>query len=214
MPGKDAPVSLQDLPFDQHELGPQRLKAFPRYKRQPLVGPVVDEPKEPLHAVAADPGDNAKLGHVSSDRINQGRTLTHEQLSGSMQHQHRLLLFRLDRNKTHRWPRHCLADRFRVRRIVLVPLDVGLHISGRHQPHVVPKLRDLPRPVMRGGASLQAYNACSLLLEEWQNLATPQLPAHDNLARRINAVDLKDVLREINSDRGNFVHGRLPPGGS
>jgi hypothetical protein len=67
---------------------------------------------------------------------------------------------------------------------------------------------------MRGGASLQAYNACSLLLEEWQNLPTPQLPAHNNLARRINAMDLKDVLRKINSDRDNFVHGRLPPGGS
>jgi hypothetical protein len=51
-------------------------------------------------------------------------------------------------------------------------------------------------------------------LEEWQSLATPQLPAHDVLARRLNAVDLKDVLREINSDRGNFVHGRLPLGGS
>jgi hypothetical protein len=62
--------------------------------------------------------------------------------------------------------------------------------------------------------SLQAYNTCSLLLEERQNLAPSQLPAHDNLARCINAVDLKDVLREINSDRGNFVHGRLPPGGS
>jgi hypothetical protein len=27
-------------------------------------------------------------------------------------------------------------------------------------------------------------------------------------------MDLKDVLREIKPDRGNFVHGRLPFGGS
>ncbi len=78
----------------------------------------------------------------------------------------------------------------------------------------MPELCDLPCPVMRGGACLEAHNTCSLLVEERQNLATSQLPAQDNLARCINAVDLKDALREINSDRGNFVHGRLPPGGS
>ena len=41
-----------------------------------------------------------------------------------------------------------------------------------------------------------------LALEERQELATPQLPTHDNSARPINAVDLKHVLREIKSYRG------------
>jgi hypothetical protein len=172
VPGKDAPVSLQDLPLGQHELGPQRVKAFPRHRRHVLVGPLVDEPQQPLHAVAADAGHNAKLSHVSPDRIDPGRTLAHEQLPGPMQHQHRLLLLRLYCNKAHGRSRHCLADRLRIRRIVLVPLDLRLHISGRHQPDVVPKLRNLTRPVMRGGASLQAYNTRSLLLEERQNLTT------------------------------------------
>ena len=54
VPGEDTPVSLEDLPLDQHELGPQRLQAFPRYRRYSLVGPFVDEPEQPLHAVTAN----------------------------------------------------------------------------------------------------------------------------------------------------------------
>ena len=131
-----------------------------------------------------------------------------------MQHQHRLLLLRLDFNKAHGRARHRLTDRLRVRRIVLVPLHVRLHIPGRHQPDFMSKLRDLPRPVMRGSAGFNADKARSLLLKERQYLAAPQLPAHNNAARRINPMDLKDVLREIKPDCGNFVHGRLPLGGS
>jgi hypothetical protein len=67
---------------------------------------------------------------------------------------------------------------------------------------------------MRGGAGLNADKARKLLLKERQDLAAPQLPAHNSSARCINTMDLKDVLREIKADRGNFVHGRLPFGGS
>jgi len=53
-----------------------------------------------------------------------------------------------------------------------------------------------------------------LFRKERQGLAAPQLPAHSSSTRRINSMDLEDILREIKSDRGNFVHGRLPFGGS
>ena len=53
-----------------------------------------------------------------------------------------------------------------------------------------------------------------LLRKERQNLAAPQLTAHNRSTRPINARHLKHVLREIKPDRGNFVHGRLPFGGS
>src|SRR6185437_7820636 len=33
--------------------------------------------------------------------------------------------------------------------------------------------------------------------------------AHQNLACRINAVNLKDALRQVQPDRGNLLHGRL-----
>src|SRR5260370_28920936 len=41
-----------------------------------------------------------------------------------------LLPFRFYRNKPHRWPRHCLADRRRIVGVVLVALEIGLHITA------------------------------------------------------------------------------------
>ena len=40
-------------------------------------------------------------------------------------------------------------------------------------------------------------------------MAPSQLLADHNQTRRIDTVDLKYALREINSDRGNFGQGRL-----
>ena len=39
-----------------------------------------------------------------------------------------------------------LADRFRIRSVVLVPLDVGLHVLRRHQPHLVAQRAATPAP--------------------------------------------------------------------
>ncbi len=47
-------------------------------------------------------------------------------------------------------------------------------------------------------------------VKEWKNLATPELPPDDNLALGIDAADLKSVLRDIPSDRGNFHLGCQP----
>jgi hypothetical protein len=66
----------------------------------------------------------------------------------------------------------------------------------------MPELRDHPPPVIRDGAGFNADKARSLLLKERQDLAAPQLPAHNSSVRRINPMDLKDVLREIKADRG------------
>ena len=56
-----------------------------------------------------------------------------QKIPGSVQGQYRLLLRRLDGDKMHRWPRHRLADRCRVTRVGLAPLDIGLNIDRRHQ---------------------------------------------------------------------------------
>ena len=48
-----------------------------------------------------------------------------------------LLLLAIRSNEAHRRPRDPLADRLCVEGVSLAALDVGLYISGRHQPHVV-----------------------------------------------------------------------------
>jgi hypothetical protein len=102
-----------------------------------------------------------------------------------------------------------LTDGLGVCRIVLAALYIGLHVSWRHQLDLMAELDQLPRPMVRGGAGLHTHQAGRLFLEEGQQLGPPQLPAHDHGPRRVNAVDLKNVLRKINTDCDNFVHGRL-----
>ncbi len=63
---------------------------------------------------------------------------------------------------------------------------------------------------MRCGTGLHPHQTPRQLLEEGQNLTASQLPADNNLARLIDAVDLKNALRDIESDRGNFVHRTAP----
>ena len=88
-----------------------------------------------------------------------------------VQPRRRLLGFALDRDKAHRRPAHRLADRRRVRGIVLVSAYVGLGIGRRDQAHVVADPGQLAHPVMRRGAGLHADQAGRQLGEPRQHRA-------------------------------------------
>jgi hypothetical protein len=45
--------------------------------------------------------------------------------------------------------------------------------------------------------------------KELHHHTSPQLLAHNNIALLINSVHLEDMLRQVQPDRANFVHGRL-----
>jgi hypothetical protein len=62
VPGKDTSVSLEDLPLHEHELSLQCPQAFLCGGRETLIHPSVDQQEQPLYTVAADTGDDAKLG--------------------------------------------------------------------------------------------------------------------------------------------------------
>src|SRR5271166_2232198 len=127
-----------------------------------------------------------------------------------MLHQPTLLLDRLHLHKSHRRPAYRLADRLRVGRIVLVALDISLHILRRHQPNLVAELRQLPCPVVRGGTGLHANEARRQSFEELHHLTAAKLFPDDDLLGRIDAVDLKHVLGDIQTDCGNLhVDGSL-----
>src|SRR5271167_4574172 len=94
--------------------------------------------------------------------------------------------------------------------IVLVALDVGLHIPRRHQTNLVTKLREFTRPIMGGGARLHADKARRQRLEELQHLAAPKLLPNNDLLGRVDPVNLKHVLGDIQTDRGDLhVDGSL-----
>jgi len=70
--------------------------------------------------------------------------------------------------------------------------------------------RDLTRPMVRTRTGLKTHQARRLLLEKCQNLTTAQLTANDCLTKLINPVHLKDGLRKIQTNRGNFAHRTAP----
>src|SRR5262245_43027988 len=147
---------------------------------------------------------------MPAQSVHQARTLAHQPLPATVQQHRYLLVSRLDRHKAHRRAPNRLADRFRIGGIMLVALDVRLHVLRRHQSHLVAKRAQLPPPVVRRRARLQANQTGRQLTEERQNLRTPKLLAQNRRSLCINPVHLKNMLRQVQSDRSNLAHGWLP----
>ena len=146
--------------------------------------------------------------------VAQHRALTHQQLSGPLQHQGGLLLLGLDRNEPHRWPRHCLADRRRIVRVVLATLEIGLHVARRHQLHRVAKGLQLATPVMGRGTGLDADQARLQAGKEPQQLRPTDALANNHRPGPVDAVSLEYRLRNIETDCDNLAQGRLPQSGA
>jgi len=125
---------------------------------------------------------------VRSDRIDHRDLLADEQMTGAVKRQATLLLGCLGWHKPHVGSSDRLANRFCVSHVVLLPFDVGLYVSRRHQSHGMTKCLKLARPMVRRGASFYADQAWRQLLEERQDRAPLQLAADDHLASGINSV--------------------------
>jgi hypothetical protein len=97
----------------------------------------------------------------------------------------------------------------RIGGIVLLTLDERLHISRRNQPHLVPQSLELTAPVMRAAARLQRHNAARLPGEERQHARPADPPAELHAPALVDAMHMKNMLGDIQSDRGNLFHGRL-----
>lgn len=135
------------------------------------------------------------------------RPLANQQIARAVEHQGGLLLHGLDGNEAHVRPCHRFADCSRIGRIgriVLPSPDVGFDVARRHQLHGVTELANLACPVMRGRAGFHTDETGGQLGEERNHLAATKLTRDDDLAARINAVCLKDVLGEIQPDCGNL----------
>ena len=113
-------------------------------------------------------------------------------MTGTVENQAALLLGCLGRDEPHVRPADSLADGLRISRIVLMPLDVGLHVGRRHQANGVAQRLELARPMMRRGAGFDANQARRQPLEKCQHVTTLQLTANYHIAFRIHAVHLKN----------------------
>src|SRR5262245_64314758 len=74
----------------------------------------------------------------------------------------------------------------------------------------MPKRAQLPPPVVRRRARLQANQTGRQSTEERQNLRTPNLLAQNRRSLCIDPMHLKNMLRQVQPDRSNLAHGWLP----
>ena len=192
VPDHDHPIELHDLLLEAEQLIAERGKARAGNLRHPFVTRVGNNVEQFGDSFAPDRGDNAELGKVSPDRIDHRGLLANKQMPCAVKHQAALLLRRLGGHKPHVGSGDSLTDGLCVSHVILLTLDVGLHVSRRHQPHRMAECLELARPVVRRGASLDPNQTYWQFLEERQDGATLQLAADEHLAGGINAVDLED----------------------
>ena len=126
-----------------------------------------------------------------------------------MERQDRLLIRCLDLDKPHRRPRDGFADRRRIRGIGFAALDIGLHINRRDQPYFMTQLEQFPRPVVAGAAGLDPDQARIKAFKEPQHLRASKGPIERDLTAIRDAVNLKNVLGQIQADCCN-VHWVAP----
>src|SRR6185295_10544749 len=112
--------------------------------------------------------------------------------------------------KPHRGPRHRLADRRCVVRVVLAALEIGLHIAWRHQPYRVTERLQCAAPVMRRWTSLNPHQARRKGSKKLQYFRATDAPADYNRTSIIDPMYLKDGLRDIKTERANVAHRTAP----
>lgn len=144
---------------------------------------------------------------MSAQRIDHLGSLTNQKASRLQHHRCCLLLGRFDWNKAHCLANHGLTDRLGVGGIRLAPLDERLDLGRRVQPHLVTECRDLARLVTRAAAGLKGDQTHRLLLEKPQHLGAVELSIDDWRTLGVSAVDLKNLLGQIQPDGGNLRQG-------
>jgi hypothetical protein len=132
VPGHNHPIKLHNLLLKTEELIAERGKARTGNLWHSPVARVGNNMQQFRDSFAPDRRDNAELGKVRSDRINHCGLLADEQMASTVKHQAALLLGFLGWHKPHVGSSDRLANRLGTSRIVLMPLDVGLHIGWRH----------------------------------------------------------------------------------
>src|SRR5208283_4655692 len=104
---------------------------------------------------------------------------------------------RTDRHEALARPSRRLADRRRVGRVVLVAPDIRLHMRRRQQSNLMPEFDQRPPPMVSRGARLHRHQTPRQFGEESHQPAARELARDDSLALRVDSVNLKRVLRQI-----------------
>src|SRR6516225_4618943 len=153
--------------------------------------------------------DVAVFHQVPAQSVDALGALPHQEIAGSEHDAVRLLLFGLDRNKAHARPLRRFTDGLCIGRIVLLPPDERLDVGWCDQAHVMAQLTDLTRPVVRTGTGFHRDDAPGLRCEKTEKLHASDALTKEHMPGTIGSMHLEHVLRDVQTDRGSLLHGRL-----
>src|SRR5215471_10562910 len=146
---------------------------------------------------------------MATQGVDRLRPLPHQKIPSSEYNGIGLGCFALHQHKAHRRSLRRLTDRLGITSIILLSLNKRLHVSRRDQADRMAKLADLTRPVVSTATGFHRHDARWPTSEKRKHLLAPQPLAEYHLARRICSVCLKHSLRQVQTDRASFRHGRL-----
>ena len=152
--------------------------------------------------------DLAEFGKVATQGVDRLGARPDLQFPNPEDHRSALGLFALYWHKMHGWANCHFTNSLGICRVVFLAHDEGLDVSRWDQPSVMPQFADLAPPKVGAAACFHSNNARRQLAEELQHLHSPQLLAQHCAARAIRPMDLKYILRQIESDRDNLRHDR------
>ena len=149
------------------------------------------------------------LRKMPPDRIDQLCSLSDEKVAGAVNNKEGLLLITLDRHVAHRGAAHGFADGRGIGCVVLAPSDIRLHVLRRNQPDIVPEFAKFAPPEVRRRAGFHPNKASRQLGEIDQHFTPPETALLNDAAERVHAVNLEDMLGEIEADRRDLHRGWL-----
>src|SRR5690554_1315789 len=205
----DLGIELADLRLEMGEGRDQHLERGDGIGRQTAFR-IFHNGNQLRHVSRALRHDLSELAQMPAQGIDGLGSLPDQQLADAKDHCSALGLLALHRHEAHRRALRRLADCFGIGHVILLALHEWLHVGGWDQPHLMPDLPDLTPPEMGAATGFHRDNAGRKLSEECQDLVSSQLLAQHRPARSVGPVNLKHILRQIESDRDNLRHDRSP----
>jgi hypothetical protein len=206
VPRQNLTIEIEDLVLKQAILLDQWHHRSACHFSDPFIfasGDPIDQTREPL---PADALCDAELGKMRSDRVAQPRAVPDQHDAGTMQDERALLLDGLDLREPHVGASDGFANRFGIRFVVLLRLHIGFHLRWWYEPNLIPHTLQEASPVMRRCARLDPDQAGLKFGKEGLDLRTAKFAAENLLSLSINAVSVKNVLRDIQPDCNRLHH--------
>jgi hypothetical protein len=146
---------------------------------------------------------------VAANCVGEPRALPHQPFAHRQQHQPRLFVPGLDRDRVNFRARHRDAHGAAVGGVGLAPRNERLHELRRQDLHRVAHLAQRTRPMVGGVRRLEPDRDGCRTFEERHDLRWRERLPQQRLFLRVDPMQLEKALRRIHPNSNNLAHGRL-----